>query len=345
MNILNDLFNWGKNAWNALTGLPGDIAQGIASLWHYVNSVHNVLSWIVGIPQLRAIQRFLYAISIFHVAQIEINRAFSRVIGYIWVTMVRPLRNLLLKRIAQLRAWTAYQIHVVYVVMGILYRAALAYTRQQVGIERAARIKAIQAEHAAMLKAVAACLATVQRQASSGYNAGLHDRLGTIGKLLNDLADRNPAVQDVVKTLVGVIFDLESVDNPVVRFIIGKLLGEIVAKAGVDRITGSLISRLLGDLTGQVKASGLYDTALDISNRLNALEDQWAEFMTNGGPEVEQAGQEWKALTELSVDAAVLGVFALAVADPSAWATGVADTIGTVGNDTVTAVVDLLNRA
>lgn len=212
------------------------------------------------------------------------------------------------------------------------------------GIERVARIKADQAEHAAMLKAVAACLATVQQQAATAYNAGLHDRLGVVGGILEDIAGHTPIIKDAVELALKSLVDVENVDDPVLRYILNKAIDEIVNNAEVDRAAGNLAQSLLGPLLGQPKAKGLHDVVADISTRLGALEAQWATFMRDGGPEVEQAGSEWKAVTGIIVNAGFLGMTGLAMADPAAWAAGISDTIGTAGNDALGGIVDLIGN-
>lgn len=343
MNILSTLAGWAKSAWSALTGLPGDVAGAYRKVWHYITNVHNALAWIVGYPQLRAVLHVLYSISAFRIGHDAISKAFHDLAKWIWITWLRPGFARLNRRITSLRAWAVATFQATWAQMYRLYFASLAYTRRLVGIERAARIKADQAEHAAMLKAVAACLATVQRQASSGYNAGTHARLSVVSQLLNDLADRTPAVRGLVSLLVKSVFDLETIDNPVLRAVIGKLLSELVAHLGVDKATGDLVGRLLAPFTGGGPPADLYSTERAVADRLTALEQQWADFMAAGGPEVEQAGQEWKAITGIAADAAILGLFGLAVADPRGWAASVADTIGVTGNDTLSAVIHLIS--
>lgn len=345
MNFLDTLAGWAKSAWSSLLGLGGDATKALSDLWHYVTNVHNLLGWFVGGPQLKAVLRFLYSISVFHAAQVALADALRRVAAWIWITWIAPAVAALNRRITALAAWTRAEFTATWAQMYRLYFAALAYARQLVDLERRQRITADQAEHAAMLKAVAACLATVQRQASSGYNAGTHARLGVIETLLNDLADRNPANRGLVSLLVKSVLDLEAIDNPILRFGIGKLLGELIGKLGVDKVSGDLISRLLEPFTGGGPPTDLYGTERAVADRLTALEQQWADFMASGGPEVEQAGHEWKAISGLVADAAILSVFGLAVAEPAVWAAGVSDTIGTAGNAALDAIIGVITRA
>lgn len=345
MNLWQTLGKWASDAWGFLSGLPGDASKALAAVWHYVTSLHNVLQWVIGYPVLKYIVTALAHMNAVSVAITIITDALHRIAGWIWLTMVKPVRDQLNRRIDQLRAWTAAQLYALTQLVITLFLRSMAYTRQLVGAERGQRIKADQAEHAAMLKAVAAAIALVQQQAASGYNSGLHERTSVVSKLLDQLAGRNPAVRALTRLLVKAVIDLETIDNPLARFVVSKLVSQVISRAGTDKIIATLVSDLLGPLAGQPKARGLSDVTRDVSERLGALESQWAAFMAAGGPEVEQAGSEWQALTSLTVDAALLGVFGLAVTSPQDWAAGVADTIGTAGNAALDAVISVISKA
>jgi hypothetical protein len=328
-----------------VTGAISDPARALEGLWHFVTSLHGALSWLFANPLLRLFKVELAFLQEHTDALEAVRDALSRVAAWIWVYVVRPRFNQLAARIAALRAWTAGQIRTVYLVMGILYQAARAYARQLTAAERTARTAADKAEHADMVKRVAAALAAVQHAAASGYATGLHDRISIAGRIADDLAAHNPAVKDLVKALTAAVIDLETIDNPAARWIITRLVSAIIAKLGVDKAAADLLNALLGPLAGQPRPAGLYDVTRDVSARLNALEDQWAQFMASGGPDVEQAGRQWKTLSSVLVDAGLLGVFGLAVTDPSAFAAGVADSIGTAGNDALAGIVSLINHA
>jgi len=199
-------------------------------------------------------------------------------------------------------------------------------------------------EHHKMLAGLKATLAEVQKEAASGYNAGTPDRKSTITRLLDDLAVTSPAVKGLVSDLIGLVIDVDTIDNPLARFIIQKLLAQVINRLGVERVIGDLLQRLIGPLAGQPKATGLYEVTRDVARRLAALEAQQADFMVNGGPEVEQAGRQWKDLASIATDAGLLAFLALAVADPEAWATGITDTAGPVANGAMTGLAGLLGR-
>lgn len=342
MNIFSTLAGWAKSAFGFITGIGGKLGDAYSAVWHYISNVHNAFSWVTGYAQLHALISILRNLGHHSDGLSSVLEALHRLPGWIWLHMIKPAVNRLDRRITNLAGWTRLHLFLLWLATVRLVAAERAARIKADHLERAHRIAAIKAEHAAMLKAVAACLATVQQQAASGYNATLHDRLTIIGKLLNDLADRDPLIKGIVSDLVSAMFDLETIDNPVARFLVTKLLSEIVAHLGIDQATGQLLTQLLGPVAGQPKARGLADVTRDVGGRLNVLEGQWAQFTRDGGQDVEEAGSQWKALSGLAVDAGLIGFFALAVADPAAWATGVADTVGTAGNATLDAVFGLI---
>lgn len=345
MGIFKTLLGWASGAWAAVTGIPGDVAKAFTQLWHYITSVHDLLSWLLTTPLLGYVRTALTYMTGAWAAIDAVRAVLARLGGWIWITEVRPVRDQLRHAIAVLAAWAAARFRAVIALAYLLARQQAAYTRRLVGIERNARIKADQAEAAARIKGDKATLATVQRQAADGYNGTLHERLGVLGTLLDQLGTRNPIVKGLVRDLVAGVIDFETIDDPVLRWVLAKAMQEVIDKAGVDRVMGEFAQSLLGPLIGQAKARGLSDVTHDVGLRLDALEAQWAKFMADGGPEVEQAGKEWKGLTDLATDAALLGVIVLGVADPAAWATGVADTIGVVGNDALIGIIDLIRKA
>jgi hypothetical protein len=194
------------------------------------------------------------------------------------------------------------------------------------------------------VRLVKAALATVDREASDGYNSQTKAREGVIAKLADDLALRNPVMKAAVKDLITLMIDAIEIDNPVIRFALAKVLQEVIGKLGIDKVAGQLMQTLINDLTGHGKPSTLEEVSADTARRIGALEDQWADFMVKGGPEIQQAGEQWKAYGSLAIDAAVGYFFYLAATNPAAWARDVNDTAGTVVNVTAEAVVDIIRK-
>lgn len=345
MNFLGTLAQWAKDAWNAIGGAAGDVVGALQKVWSYITSLHSLLSWVVGFPVLQVLRAIHAHSTATSDALAALLAAIARLKNWIWAHEVNPVRLQLLAAIAALKAWTQVQIGQIYLAMYRDLVEALSYTRFLVGVERLWRIQAINREHAAMLAQIRALHQLIEREAASGYNTGTPDRKSVIQKLLTDLAERDPAIKGLVGELVRIVIDIDTIDNPVIRFLAGKLLSDIVAHLGIDQAISDLISRLLGPLAGQPKATGLYDVEKDVARRLTALEDQWAAFMHDGGPELEQAGRGWKDLGSLGVDAAILGFVGLAVRNPQQWSTAVNDTIGIAAGDAMTGIVRLIDKA
>ena len=196
-----------------------------------------------------------------------------------------------------------------------------------------------------MLKAVAACLATVQTEAASGYKAGNRQRVSAITRITDDLASRNPVLRDLLSRTVTALLDLLAIDDPLLRLALSVLLKQVISRLGVDRVAGDLLASLIGPLAAGRDPRNLHDVADDLAARVSALEGAWARYMADGGPELDQAGRQWKELASWEMDAALLAFFGLAVADPGAWARDVADTAGTLADDTIRAVSGLIRRA
>lgn len=344
MDWLKTLQNWASSAWGSITGAVANPVAALTNLWHYITSLHDALAWLGANPLVKGYKAFLLNFTIIGLAIDAAQAAIGRIGAWVWLHEVKPVRDRLQAEIVALRGWAVAMFAAQQAEIVRLYLASLAYTRQLVGIERAQRIKALELEHAAMLKAVAACLATVQQQAASAYNAGLHDRLGVVGTILEDIAGHTPLIKDAIDLLLKDFVDIENIDDPVIRWLANKAIDEIVNNAQVDKAAGNLAQSLLGPIIGQPRAKGLHDVIADISTRLAAMESQWATFMRDGGPEVEQAGEQWKEITGVLVNLGFLGFTGLAATDPAAWATGVSDSVGTVANDSIGAIVGLIGK-
>lgn len=344
MGWLKTLQNWASNAWGSIFGAATNPVAALTNLWHYITSLHDALAWLGANPLVKGYKSFLLNFTVIGLAIRAAQAAIGRIGAWVWSHEVKPVRDQLRAAITALKAWAVAMFAAQQAEIIARYLAALAYTRKLVGIERAQRMKGDRLEHAAMLKAVAACLATVQQQAASAYNAGLNARLGVIGTILEDMAGHTPLIKDAVEFLLKDWVDIENIDDPVIRWLANKAIDEIVNNAEVDKAAGSLAQTLLGPIIGQPRAKGLHDVISDISARLAAMEAQWATFMKDGGPEVEQAGKEWKEITGTLVNLGFLGFTGLAATDPAAWATGVSDSVGTVANDSIGAIVGLIGK-
>lgn len=344
MGWLKTAVSWARDAWTSITGAVTNPAAALSKLWHWITSVHGLLSWLFGVPLLEWMSATLGNLAEHTRAWEALEQLLARIPEWIKAHLVMPWVRLLLARIARLQRWTAAQLLALRILMMFLYLAARLYTRQMVAAEHKRMMYTVAEEHHKMLLGLRATLAEVQKQAASGYNSGTPDRKTVITRLLDDVLVRVPAVKGLVSDLIGLIIDIDTIDNPIARFLIQKLLAQIIDRLGIEKAAGDLLARLIGPLAGQPKATGLYDVAKDVAGRLSALEAQQADFMINGGPEVEQAGREWKALTSIATDAGLLAFLGLAVTEPAAWAAAIADTAGPVADGAMTGIASLIGR-
>lgn len=345
MGFLNTVINLAKSAWNIIAGIPSDVGNAIREVWKFIGSVHSLLSHLFGTINLALhMANLSWLLWGFYTTE-AIWHALQRVSVWIRRHWLLPLWSAVLRRIAALKAWTAFWLTREYFLMLSLFAQAKAYAYRLVALERQQRIAAVNAEHAAMLRAVAQCLATVQAEAASGYKAGNTQRASVIAKIADDLANRNPVIRALVKDLVTGLLDLLAVDNPLLRLALSVVLREIIGRLGVDRVAGDLLGALMAPLLGNPNPGNLHDVTDDLARRVSALEAQWARYMTDGGPELDQAGRQYKSIASAGAQLALLAFFGLAVAAPDAWARDVADTAGTLVSDTIDGVSTLIRHA
>ena len=183
---------------------------------------------------------------------------------------------------------------------------------------------------------------TINQVSSSAYRATLAERHGIVQSLIGEIAARNPAVHLITRELEGLILRVLETDNPLEAFIAKELISRLLADTGVDAALARLIGDLAGHLTGGQSPRDLHGTILDLAERLNRVEAWEANFMQHGGPEILQAGDDWKDETSPLTDGALLGFFALISAEPRAAAAATHDTLGVLIKDTIGAVHKLL---
>jgi hypothetical protein len=265
--------------------------------------------------------------------------------GWIFGHYVAPIRPWVRKLLAALRQRIAYLFALAYLHMHVLYVRGRKYTQYLVGVERRRRIRDFKRSEAYTRQQVKLALQTVQREAASGYRTGFRDRLSLIARLAELAGVRNPVVSGLVKTVVTGIIDLIGVENPVARIALGFIIKRIIGKIGIDAPIGQLIDRLAAPLLGNPKPRNLHDVIMDLSGRIGSVEQQWAQFMEDGGPELLQAGREWKGITSVLGNVALLAFTAQLATDPDAWAREVAGALGDPVNAVMSGMADLIGKA
>lgn len=345
MDFLRTALHYASVAWRFITGIPSDVGQAFDHVWRFVGSLYSLLSHLWGRVSKDVLQGYLQLLGDLIDTVDGMSRTMDRIKTWIWRYQVLPVRNFLLLVIVRMGLALQRKIAAARALSWHLYYLGLAYTRRQVTVERAARIADVKAARAYAARLVSALRSALEREAADAYNANTPRRVTVITKVIDEIANRNPLVRALTGDFITALLDLLGSDDPALRLLLRLLLPKIIDGLGVDKPLGDLLTALLGPLAGTPQAHSIGDAIGDLAARTSALEDQWARFMTDGGPEVEQAGREWKEVTSVGVNVSLLAFFGLAVADPSAWATGVSDTMGALVNDTVPAIAALIRNA
>ena len=305
----------------------------LGGIWHWINGVASGVGHFLSGPLVafgRAVLNHLE--NIVSAFQDEIS-ALERVIfwwdRFLWHTIQGWIHRPLAKVRALIRREVKYLIRLIYVST----RTVLALAYAAVARERRERQIAVGRAEARARREIKALHGVIEREAASGYRMTQGDRTSLIIRLLDYAVLRNPAVKTLVKDIATGILDLLSIDDPVLRLLLGFLIKHVIDKLGIDKAVGVLIQDLLSPLLGKKKPQDLHDVILDLSQRILAGEKQWAQFFEDGGSQVEQAGKEWRNLTSVAGTVAVVAFVAQAVIAPNQWATEINDIIGKPAND------------
>jgi hypothetical protein len=159
-------------------------------------------------------------------------------------------------------------------------------------------------------------LPTVDKEAAAGYNKSRADQAQGLTRLLDDLIVDNPVMRDVVGKLIGLILDLASVEDPAARIAAQFLLRQVIDRLGADKLAGGFVSDLAGVFLGGGKPSTLEDVTSLIGDRLNAGEAQWQQFYQHGGDDLEKLGDQMRQSASPVFTLAMAGYLAAAVTDP-----------------------------
>lgn len=342
--------------WDNITGLIGGGIRALAGVGQraIVDPVRSALSGLqqVGSSLLNVITHPLTDLTTAVGAAIatvrgDIDEAIAtigRIFGYTNRHQVNPLKSWVSRQLARL--WAAVfraRAYALFVAISWAYLARV-YARRLVTAERAERIRDFRRAEAYTRARVTAALTLVQREAATGYQSGYSARVATLRKLLDDVVTRDPLLKDIVSRAAGILLDLASVDDPLLRWLGGWLLGKLADDLGIDKALGGLVSALAGPLLGQPHPKNLHDVIKDLSDRMNAVEQQWAQFMADGGPQILQAGQEWKSITSVLADIGLLGFASAAVVDPAGAARDLSAVLRPIGTTVISDVARFLGE-
>lgn len=199
------------------------------------------------------------------------------------------------------------------------------HTRQQAAAAISALNTALLAQINTVLKYAQSIPATIDQRAAAGYDPTLRARGNLIQKLLDTVIAHDPAVAGLVGNLTTFIIDLAGVEDPVLRIAAQFVLKQIIDRLGLDSALKAMLNDLVGGILGGGNPNTLQSIMADIGNRLDALESGQAE-LSPLAPEADDLHE----MGTLIFDAALLGYFAAAVADPVATANDTVDVFAPV---------------
>lgn len=195
--------------------------------------------------------------------------------------------------------------------------------------------------HVQIPKAVTYCLQTVNRWAVSGWKRCGPGRAGHTRQASLAFDTTDEVVKALVGRLVSLAVDVGDLDAPEVAVPLQLVLRELAAHSGPGAAAAGWLTSLLTGAAGQGTPGGLAEVIANINCRLGAVEAQWSQFYADGGGEILQAGDGWKQLDSLAVDAGLLGFAASAIADPAGTASALAGLTEVAGTRTIASIARL----
>ncbi len=165
--------------------------------------------------------------------------------------------------------------------------------------------------------------------AKNGYDPTLRGiasgMAGTLGALLGNEHVDQAAVNLAIKLLV----DLATVDVPLIRPEIERLVRGILNVTGLDKDLAELLGSQLNALLGWAEPKGLADVAREVGDRLNSLESAVGGLTDTVEP-LKPESDDLREMGTLLFDAALFGYFAAAVADPVGTANETESVLGAI---------------
>lgn len=328
MKWWDSLHRVGGNALNSVQGNAQPQPGSGFSLWKFISGSYNAFAYMISHPISDLENEAAILAGLFTGNHQAAWNALYRLIGWNQQNVINPQLSPLRWLIVRIQANISTAVRVLKLWVTGQLAGVRAWVMRLIRHERRARRHGdARAEHLARQLARHS-LATVQREAASAYKAATPAQTSLIGKLAGDLASRDPLVKDLVGRLIGGAVDLAEIDNPLLRIALPFVMKEIINRLGIDKPIGILLDDLLAPLLGSGQPKNLHAVILAICQRLTALEGQWATFMGDGGPEILQAGEQWRDITSLAADAGLLAFFGVMVADPQSWANDMATVAG-----------------
>lgn len=344
MNVFANMLAWAIVAAANLAGISLSLPETLTSLYRYTDSVRVALSTVVneGLEPLAERVADL-AGSTWQMGR-TLRDAINRTSGWIWSHMIVPVWHGLDIKINTLNAQTAAKIADVRQFAITLYRDAVRVATTLNDAERNARIADVNQARAQAQALTKALHQAIENEAATGYRAGRGDRSAPLKALAQDLHVRGLIDAVVTKLLVEAADVLVNTADPALAAVVDRVIGEVIKKSGVGKDLGDYLYGLIVPGAGGPDPKDLPGVAADVSSRLSKIEDWISAFMLDGGPEVEDAGRQWKTAGSIAVDVALVAFVAQAIAAPDAWAREVADSVGVVANGALSGIVDLIEH-
>jgi len=313
-------------------------------IWHWVNGVASGIGHFIDGPIVSALRAILNHLENIDAAfQDDIN-AIERIIFWWERALWHTLQGYITRRVAKVRAELRREVTHLIRLIYVATRTVLALAYAAVARERHERKVAVGRAEARARAQVKALHTTIEREAASGYRITSNDRASLIVRLLDFAVTRNPEIRVLVKDIAGGILDLLEIDDPPLRLLLGFLIKHVIDKLGIDKAVGVLIDDLLAPVLGKKKPHDIHDVILDLSQRMLAVEKQWAQFFEDGGSQVEQAGTDWRNITSLLGNTAIVAFTADAIAQPDEWAKELNKVVGKRVNDVALHAVRLFKE-
>jgi hypothetical protein len=342
MNWWHTVLGWGHSAWSWLTGIGHDVKDGLNSVFQFAISIAQVIDWVVSHPFVALAESTIYLVDLITGNAEGMQQVANREHVWIYGNYVQPIRPWVMQRLNALYYRIAYLIDMVYVYVNARIRQTRQYALELVKIERRERIRDFHRSEAYTRAHVKAAVGLIQRQAATAYNAEFKERLGLIATVLDLAATRVPLVKDAVADLIEGVLDLLAIEDPLARLALGFALSRVIDRLGVERPIGDLAAQLLGPIIGSPKPRDLHAVVMDLAERIEALEMWEAQFMADGGSQILQAGQEWKAITGPLADLGILAFATYLATDPDGWASEMSGTVGNIVSDGILAVATFI---
>lgn len=344
MNVFASMLAWAIVAAANLAGISLSLPETLTSLYRFTDSVRVALSTVVYEGLLPTVVQLAdLAAATFEMGR-ALRDAINRTSGWIWSHQVVPVWHGLDIKINTLNAQTAQKVADARQFAYTLYLDAVRVATTLTRDERNARVADVNQARAQAQALAKALHQAIENEAASGYRSGRGDRSSPLKALAQDLHVRGLIDAVVTDLLIKAADVLVNTADPALTAVVDKVIAEVIKKSGIGKDMGDYLYGLIVPGAGGPDPKDLPGVAADISTRLSSIEDWISAFMLAGGPEVKDAGRQWKTASSLAVDAAFLAFVGQAVAAPDAWAREVADTVGVVANGALSGIVDLIEH-